>query len=117
MNEGNLHLSAGFIILKDKNRCMARSENNPLLHQLRGQMGKQIVIKRYGKKTVVSAYPDMSRVKPSKLQKIKRKSFADAVAYAKAINNDPVKKALYKKKVKKGQRVFNYAIKEFLRNN
>ena len=117
MNEGNLHLSAGFIILKDKNRCMARSENNPLLHQLRGQIGKQIVIKRYGKKTVVSAYPDMSRVKPSKLQKIKRKSFADAVAYAKAINNDPVKKALYKKKVKKGQRVFNYAIKEFLRNN
>ena len=95
---------------------MARSESNVLLHQVSGQIGKQIVVKRYGKKTVISAYPDMSRVKPSKLQKVKRKSFADAVAYAKAINNDPVKKALYKKKAKKGQRVFNYAIKEYLKS-
>ena len=94
---------------------MARSESNPLLHQVRGQIGKQIGVKRYGKKTVISAYPDMSGVKPSKLQKVKRKSFADAVAYAKAINNDPVKKALYKKKVNKGQRVFNYAIREYLK--
>jgi hypothetical protein len=47
------------------------------------------------------------------LQKEKRKTFAEAVAYARAINNDPVKKAVYKKKVKKGQRVFNYAVKEF----
>lgn len=95
---------------------MARSQNNVLLHQVRGHIGKQIVVKRYGKKTVISAYPDMSRVKPSKLQKVKRKSFADAVTYAKAINNDPVKKALYKKKVKRGERVFNYAIKEYLKN-
>jgi len=93
---------------------MARSESNVLLHQVSGQIGKQIVVKRYGKKTVISAYPDMSGVKPSKLQKAKRKTFAAAVTYAKAINNDPAKKALYKKKIKKGQRVYNYAIKEYL---
>ena len=100
-----------------KNTTMAKSGNSLLLHDVRGQTGKQIVVKKYGRKTVISAYPDMSNVKPSKLQKIKRKSFAMAVAYAKAINNDPVKKALYKKKIKKGQRVFNYAIKEYLKNS
>jgi hypothetical protein len=94
---------------------MAKSDNSLLLHNVRGQIGKQIVVRKYGKNTVISAYPDMSNIKPSRLQKEKRKSFAEAVAYARAINNDPVKKALYKKKVKKGQRVFNYAIKEFLR--
>lgn len=94
---------------------MARSDNSLLLHGLRGQIGKQIVVKRYGNKTVVTAYPDMSRIKPSKLQKQKRKLFAEAVTHAQTINNDPVKKALYKKKIKKGQTVYNYAIKEYLK--
>lgn len=95
---------------------MAQSLKNILLHQVRGQIGKQIVVKRYGNKTVITAYPDMSKIKPSKKQKAKRKLFADAVAYAKNINNDPVKKTLYKKKVKKGQTVYNYAIKEYLKS-
>src|SRR5260221_7537952 len=96
---------------------MEQSRNNKLLHQERRQIGKQNVVKRYGNKTVITAYPDMSGVKPSKLQKTRRKSFGEAVAYARAINNDPVKKALYAKKVKKGQRVYNYAIKEYLQRN
>ena len=95
---------------------MAQSLKNVLLHQVRGQIGKQIVVKRYGNKTVITAYPDMSKIKPSKKQKAKRRLFADAVAYAKKINNDPEKKALYKKKVKKGQTVYNDAIKECLRS-
>lgn len=94
---------------------MATGNNSILLHQVRGQIGKQIVVKQYGNKTVITAYPDMSRVKPSKLQKAKRKVFAEAVAYAQVINNNPVKKAVYKKKVKKGQTVYNYAIKEYLK--
>lgn len=98
----------------DKSNNMARGDNSVLLHQVRGQIGKQIVVKRFGNKTVITAYPDMSGIKPSKLQKQKRKLFADAVAYAQAINNDPAKKVLYKKRVKKGQTVYHYAIKEFL---
>ncbi len=94
---------------------MARSTNNLLLHNVSGQIGKQLVVKRYGNKTVITAYPDMSKVKPSKMQKAKRKVFAEAVAYAQAINNDTVKKAAYKKKVKKGQTVYHYAIREYLR--
>ena len=96
---------------------MARSVNNILLHNVAGQIGKQIVVKRYGDKTVITAYPDMSRVKPSKLQKKKQKGFAEAVAYAQAINNDPVKKKQYSKRVKKGQSVYHFAIKEYLNSH
>lgn len=94
---------------------MAQTKNNILLRQLRGQIGKQIVVKKYGTKTVVTAYPDMSHVKPSKLQTKKRSLFAEAVAYAQGILYDPVKKADYAKQLKKGQSVYHAAIKEFLR--
>ncbi|RXK58839.1 hypothetical protein ESA94_15735 [Lacibacter luteus] len=93
---------------------MARTNNNVLLRQLRGQLGKQLVVKRYGTKTVVTAYPDMSNVKPSTLQITKRSLFAEAVAYAQGILHDPVKKAAYAQRLKKGQRVYHAAIKEFL---
>lgn len=94
---------------------MAQSVNSILLHQIKGKIGKQIVIKQYGKKTVVSAYPDMSGIKPSKLQKVKRKGFAEAVVYAQSILHDPAKKKAYAKKLKKGMSVYHAAIQEFLK--
>jgi len=36
--------------------------NSVLLQLLSGQMNKQIVFKQYGGKTVISKYPDMSKV-------------------------------------------------------
>jgi hypothetical protein len=93
---------------------MASVFNNILLEGVSGALGKQIVIKNYGGKTVITAYPDMSRVKPSKQQKAKRNVFREAVAYAQAINNDPSKKAVYKKKLKKGKSVYHAAIAEFM---
>lgn len=96
---------------------MARSNNSFLLHSLRGQIGKQIVVKRYGKQAVVTAYPDMSQIKPSKLQKQKRKRFAEAVAYARNIIHNPGLKAAYIKKLKKGERVYTAAIKEWLQSH
>ena len=96
---------------------MARSTTSVLLHKMRGSIGKQIVVKQYGNKTVITAYPDMSNVKPSKLQKQKRRKFAAAIEHARSIINDPVKKAAYAKKLKKGARVYNAAIKEYLARN
>jgi hypothetical protein len=83
---------------------------------LSGQVGKQLVFKRYGNKTVVTRYPDMSRVKPSPAQKDRRQLFAEAVAYARAINNDPVRKAAYLQTIPKGEKVYQFALKEYLRN-
>ena len=96
---------------------MAQTNRNILLHKLSGQIGKQIVIKRYRNKTVITAYPDMRKVTPSKAQQEKRNLFAEAVVYARTINNDPVKKSLYQKKTKKGQTVYHFAVREYLRRS
>jgi hypothetical protein len=64
---------------------MANS-NNPLLQGFRGQILKTIVVKQYpGGRTIITAFPDMSRVKPSKAQLAAKARFAEAVAYAKSI--------------------------------
>lgn len=84
---------------------------------LSGQVGKQLVFKRYRNKTVVTRYPDMSWVKPSPAQKNRRQLFAEAVAYARVINNDPVRKAAYLQKVPKGERVYQFALREYLSNH
>lgn len=94
---------------------MARIQQHSLLKGLKGQIGKQLVFKQYGTKTVVSRYPDMSNVQPSLLQQQKRSRFAEAVAYAQGINNDPVLKAAYAKQLKKGKRVYQAALQEFLK--
>jgi len=46
---------------------MAISENF-LLKKLSGHLGKEIVFKQYGDKTVVTKYPDMSKRVPSPAQ-------------------------------------------------
>jgi hypothetical protein len=57
----------------------------------------------------------MSKVKPSAQQKTNRSLFKEAVAYAKEINRNPKKKKAYLKKVAKGQSVYRYALKEYLK--
>lgn len=96
---------------------MASVDKSSAFSALSGQVGKQLVFKKYGNKTVVSAYPDMSKVKPSKLQKAKRNIFKEAVAYAQEINNNAALKKKYQKKVKKGQTVYHFAIQEFLKKH
>jgi hypothetical protein len=92
---------------------MAIANLNALFKELKGALGKQIVIKHYKGKTVVTAYPSTKKRKPTKLQNIYRDDFAKAVKYAQAITRDPVKKKAYAKKVKPGQTVYNYAIAEY----
>ncbi len=87
-----------------------------LLRQLQGQIGKKIVVKHYGKKVVITRAPDMSNIKPSPLQKVQRSRFAEAVAYAKHINNTPELKALYVKKARKSKTVYQYVLKEYLKH-
>lgn len=96
---------------------MASVGKNSSLNDISGQIGRQLVLKRYATKTVVSVYPDMSKVKPSKLQKVKRNIFKEAVAYARNINNNPDAKKKYLKKVQPGQSVYHFAIQEYLRKH
>lgn len=89
---------------------------NPLLKGIRGAINKQIVVKQYACRTVITKYPDMSRVTLSPLQKKRNALFADAVRYAKSILRNPKILNEYKKLVKPGERVYNHAIKAYLQS-
>lgn len=93
---------------------MARLAKNSALQGITGKLGRQLVFKQYGDKIVVTQYSDMSRVKPSRKQKSNRNLFKEAVAYAKNINRTTALKQSYLKKIKKGESVYHYAIKEYL---
>ena len=89
-----------------------------LLKDLKGHLGKQIVVKQYGDKTVVTKYPHVKgKRKPTHNQQVFRDHFAKAVQYAQAINRDREQHALYLTKVNKGQSVYHYALKEYLEKN
>ena len=96
---------------------MARLGKSSPLNQLSGAVGKQLIFKQYKYGTVVSAYPDMTRVKRSGMQKMKQSIFADAVAYAQSIIHDRVKKKAWEKKLKKGESVYHAAIKYYMKRN
>lgn len=87
--------------------------NSPFLKNFKGNLQKTIVVKQ-AHKTIVTAYPDMSRVKYNEAQKSKQELFAKAVAYARSIINDPVKKAVYSNRLPKGKRLYNAAVQEYL---
>ena len=89
------------VLLKDKNGIKSN------------RLG-DIVIKRYGDKTVVSKYPDMSNIIPSDSQKEKRSRFADAVSYAKTINSSEILRTDFLKRVGDVKSVYQSALKEFL---
>lgn len=96
---------------------MART-SNPLWNGLkigRSKIAKGFVLKTRGGKTFISKRPDMSNVVPSKLQLKSNRKFTEAIAYAKSIINDPVKKVAYK--AKPGMTVYHSAVKEYLENH
>ena len=86
---------------------------SPLKKASRNRIG-DIVIKQYGDKTVVSKYPDMSNIIPSEFQVKKRSRFADAVAYAKTISQNPVFRADFVKRKGEVKSVYQEALKEYL---
>ena len=91
--------------------------DSELLKHLRGHVGKQLVFKQYGDKTVVTRYPNMKRVKRSPLQKAGTRKFADAVAYAQSILRNPKKRKAFARKRRNGKSVYHAAISEYMKKN
>lgn len=94
---------------------MATQRNNLLTKGLTGSINRQLLFKQYAYGTVVSKMPDRSKVILSDDQKKANRNFQRAVAYAKSIINDPVKKASYLTKVPPGKTIYHYAIREYLK--
>ena len=92
---------------------MARIAKDSPLQGASGGIGKQLVIKQYKDKTVVTAYPDMSKVVPSARQVAQRQAMKEATAYALRILRDPEQKVLYAQKLEPGASVYHAAKKEY----
>jgi hypothetical protein len=92
---------------------MARVVKNSLFEALSGALGKEIVFKQYKDKTVVSRYPDMSKLKATERQRERRNIMKEANAYASRIKRDPVLRAEDEKKLKPGDSVFHKAKDDF----
>ena len=93
---------------------MAKYFGNISSEELKELVGKTMVVKQYAYGTVVTKFPDMSRIKLTADQKQKNQRFKEAVVYAQTVLNDAEKRAACQKKVKPGQTVYHFAIREYL---
>lgn len=89
--------------------------NSFLLSQVRGRIGKTMVVKHYGKQVVVTKVPDMSGIEASPAQRVERNKFSEAVAWAKRVNGDAVLRAGYIKEARGSNRVYQYLLKQYLK--
>lgn len=98
---------------------MAIVENNLLFHNFQGKIGKFMVFRVVRGKTIVSKYPDMSRVERSSDQKANNTLFKRAVQTAKMDYKDPDLKAALLKRMKANKKLkdrnpFNVLVSEIL---
>jgi len=63
-------------------------DDSKLYRMIRGAVSKEYVIKKYGKKRVISKYPDMTNIIPSAKQIKRRMIFKEAVRFAGTIYTD-----------------------------
>jgi hypothetical protein len=84
--------------------------------EFRGQIEKTVVVKQYADgRTVLTAFPNMSKVVLSAKQKAFRVRFKEAQQYAVQYLSIPENKAAYKAMCKPGQRPHNLLIGELLK--
>ncbi|THU33417.1 hypothetical protein FAM09_25025 [Niastella caeni] len=93
------------------------STKSLLLMKLSGQLGKELVFKQYGDKTVVSKYPDMSNQKFNAKQRLVQSTMEDANYEAKRIMADEElsKEAQVRLNVTRNK-LYTALIKEYFRN-
>ena len=85
-----------------------------LLTWIRGAVGKDFVIKHYRYGVVKTRFPDMTKIIASAQQRKCRNLFKEAVAYARIIYADPVKRKEWAAKTRKKHRVINFIIKQYM---
>ena len=101
---------------------MAINNNNMLTRYYSGKIAKEFVLKNFKDDTLLTKYPDRSKVRLSLQQRESNGIFSDAVAYAKAVLADPVRKAELKKELKSRKRtaqqsVYHASIQQYMLKN
>lgn len=95
------------------------NSKNKLLTDFSGHIEKTIVVKQYSDgRTIITAYPDMSKIKPSEGQKEQRSLFKDAVSYAKNILDSPLEKNEAESRLsKRSGSLYHALLKEYIAQN
>lgn len=88
------------------------------LNGIRGQLGKTIILKKYGKRTLLTNFPAQSKndKKPTEAQRDQRSKFMYAVDYARWVIQDPKRKSYYQRRLKGRRNAFQAAIADFMEN-
>jgi hypothetical protein len=95
---------------------MAISEN-PMFKKTSGHVGKSVVFKQYGEKTVVSKYPDMSKRKLSEKQVAMNETFMGAIYTAKHIlANEELRNAAQIRLNVTRNKLYSALIREYIQN-
>jgi hypothetical protein len=113
--KGIISFDLSYIIQRNKNDFMATSENI-LLKKLSGHIGREIVIKQRGDKTVVSKYPDMSKRKLSPKQ-IRINEMLEEANYAarNVLANEELRNEAQVRLNVKRNKLYTALIKEYFR--
>ena len=92
---------------------MAKVKLNPVLEQIRGQIG-DLVFKRYNDDVIVARKPDMEGVTPTPAQLANRERFRQAAIYGRLVMADAEKRVIYEDAAKKrGKPVFAMMVGDF----
>ncbi|MEK6481230.1 hypothetical protein WJR50_27050 [Catalinimonas sp. 4WD22] len=92
---------------------MAQVKNNIITDGLSGSIGRQIVFRQLGGKTIVSAMPNMPEER-SEAQKKQSARFREAVKYAQHVLDDPALLATYAVKTQSNKSPYCQAIADYL---
>ncbi len=96
---------------------MAISESL-IMQKMSGQLGKELVFKQYGSKTVVTKYPNMSNRVLSEKQLRINEIMADANYHAKGIlANEELRNAAQVRLNTTRKKLYTALIKEYFKNN
>lgn len=99
---------------EERGAVMAKIKVNPILEQIRGQVG-DLVFKRYGDKVILSRKPDTEGRQVTEGQSAARGRFREASVYGKLVMADAESKGVYEKAAAaKGQPVFSLIMADFL---
>ena len=89
---------------------------DPCDKEFRGHIDKTVVVRQYSNgRTILSSYPDMTKVELSDKQKAHRVRFKEIQEQAILFLSIPENKAAYKAMCQPGQRPHNLVIAELLR--
>ena len=93
---------------------MAKLNGFSLLEGFSGKLGNQLVIRRSGNRTILTAKPKKREKPPTEKQLAIQRRFRLAAAYAKTVMNDPVLRSKYPAGPK--NKVFGIMMASFLKN-